>query len=241
MNSLKKCLDPAFDQRGMTLIEIMLALLVLSTIVTMVSISLSGSVDILNATRGKGEIYHRAQVALLRISEDLASAVLIDDGDFVGSDEKVFNSEGDSLAFTSTAHVVFNRKVDNPGIALISYSVQEDSMREGELVLLRSDKLLVSTGEEGEGEKGENGLILTDRVRSVNFSYIDKEGEELESWTTVKDESDEQADRKLPVAVTCTLEFWVDRESETSIEFSTSVLLPVGLINAQIEQKESGS
>lgn len=239
MKTRKNFFHYTSDQSGMTLIEIMLALLILGTIMTMVSISLSGSLNILNATRSQGEIYHRAQVALQRISEDLSSAVLIESAEFIGSDDQVDGQDADTLEFTSTAHVVFNREVDNPGLAAISYGVQEDELREGELLLFRSDQLLATSDPDGAIEGEREGLILCDRLRSVNFTYFDEEGEELEEWSTSEDVFSEESERKLPVAVSCTLEFWVDRENETSIEFKTGVLLPVGLINAQSDQNNT--
>jgi type II secretory pathway pseudopilin PulG len=220
----------------MTLLEIMLALLILGTVVTMVSITLSGSLNVLNSTRTRGEIYHRAQVALLRMSEDIGSAVLVADVDFVGTEEQIGGQDAHSLQFTSTAHVVFNREEDNPGIALISYIVQEDAENEGGLVLIRSDHLLATAGDGTDGGEIEGGLLLCDRLRSVKLSYFDEEGEELDTWTTEEDAFDNESVRKLPVAVSIILEFWVDRENDVSIEFSTRVLLPVGLINAQSSQ-----
>lgn len=221
------------DQRGMTLLEIMLALLILGTVVTMVTITLSGSLNVLNSTMVRGEIYHRAQVALLRISEDVASAVLVDDADFIGVNEQMDGQDADSLQFTSTAHVVFNRNVDVPGISLISYTVQEDPESENGLVLIRSDELLAMTTPTDNGRGDNEGLLLCDRLRSVNFRYVDEAGEEVDSWTTVEDAFSSQSVRKLPVAVFITLEFWVDRKNDLSVQFSTGVLLPVGLINAQ--------
>jgi prepilin-type N-terminal cleavage/methylation domain-containing protein len=223
------------NQRGMTLLEIMLALLILGTVVTMVSITLSGSLNILNATQDHGAIYHRAQVALLRISEDIASTVLlegVEDPAFVGIDEQLDGQDADTLQFASTAHIVFNRTVDKPGIALISYRVEEDQENDGEFLLIRSDELLAITSSSNGGGKDEGGFLLSDKLRSVNFSYIDEEGEELDDWTTDPEALSKPSDQKLPVAVSCTLEFWVDQENDSSVEFTTSILLPAGLINA---------
>ena len=222
------------NQRGMTLLEIMLALLILGTVVTMVSITLSGSLNILNATQDHGAIYHRAQVALLRISEDISSTVLlkgVEDADFVGIDEQLDGQDADTLQFASTAHIVFNRTVDKPGIALISYRVEEDQENDGELLLIRSDELVAITSS-SKGGKDEGGFLLSDKLRSVNFSYLDEKGEELDDWTTDPDALSKPSDQKLPVAVSCTLEFWVDQENDSSVEFTTSILLPAGLINA---------
>ena len=225
-----------FDQKGMTLLEIMVALLILGTVVTMVTISLSGSLDIMNATKDQGEIYHRAQVALQRLSEDLSSAMLVENAEFIGTDDHLNGEDADSLHFNSTAHVVFNSEVDTPGIAAIAYNVVEDSERDGELVLFRSDQLLSVMDPRQSADDAGKRFVLSDRLRSVKFSYFDEEGVETETWTTDKDALSGQSERKLPVAVACTLEFWVDRESETSLQFSTTVFLPVGLIDAQYNQ-----
>jgi len=226
---------PFSNQKGMTLLEIMIALLILGTVVTMVSVTLSGSLKVLNATMDKGEVYHRAQITLERISEDLASAILVDDVDFVGNDEQQVSGQADTLQFTSTAHVVFNQETDRPGLAVISYTVGEDPDREGELVLYRSDELLAK-GIVNDGQADQqNGYLLCDRLRSVNFRYYGADGEEADEWTTKVEDPADKDKRKLPVAVSCTLEFWLDKTQETSIEFSTSVLLPVGLINAQYD------
>jgi len=233
MHTVERILSGEGDEWGMTLLEILLALLILGTVVTMVSISLSGSLNVLNSTMDRGEIYHRAQVALQRISEDIASALLVDDEDFVGVDSQVDGQDADSLQFTSTAHIVFNREEDNPGIALISYRVEEDQEADNGLVLIRSDELLATSSQKQNRGDGDDGFLLCDRLRSVNFQYVDDKGEELDDWTTSKDAFGNNSVRKLPVAVSITLEFWVDRENDVSVEFGTSVLIPVGLINAQ--------
>ncbi len=234
MHCNRNILNVTGNQQGMTLLEIMLALLILGTVVTMVSVTLSGSLNILNATQDHGAIYHRAQVALLRISEDISSALLvegIEGAEFIGTDDQLDGQDADTLQFTSTAHIVFNRAVDKPGIALISYRIEEDEENDGEFLLVRSDELLAMTSSTG-GGGDEGGFLLCDKLRSVNFSYLDEEGEELDDWTTDPDDLSKPSDRKLPVAVSCTLEFWVDQENDSSVEFTTSILLPVGLINA---------
>ena len=197
--SRKSCLGA----QGMTLLEILLAMLILSTVVTMVSFSLSGSLDILNANRDHGEIYHRAQVAMQRISEDLASAILVEDLDFIGLGDEVDGNEANSLQFTSTAHVIFDQENDSPGLALIAYSVAEDAEEEGNLLLIRTDRLMVTSETGGEIEDTGEGFILSNRLKAVTFRYFDIEGDELDTWTTEKEYVDSDSDRKLPVAVSC--------------------------------------
>ena len=220
-------------RQGMTLLEVLLATFILATVIAMVTMALSGSVEVVNATRDQGEVFYRAQVTLQRISEDLASALLTEDSDFIGQGESPGAGEP-ILSFTSTAHVVFDPENDHPGNARISYRVVPDKENATELLLLRSDERLPIP--EGGGE---NGYLLCDRLRSIRFSYTDQAGEESDSWST-EAEGLSTAVRELPVVVTCTLELWLDSEQDSSIEFSTSVLIPVGLIRAE-QGKANGS
>jgi prepilin-type N-terminal cleavage/methylation domain-containing protein len=223
------CFRPAGDS-GFTLLEIMLAALVLAMVVTMVSMSLSGSIRAIDATRAQGEIYYRAQVALERIADDLRTAVLPPDVDFVGNGGGDEGEEGVLLSFAGMSHIVFDPDNGQPGMGIIGYALQPDREDDGQLVLLRSDRLyrpgLDATPDRGEVE----AFVLCDRLRSVGFSFLGPDGEAGENWDTRIKDGQEDAGRHLPVAVTCRLEFWLDREAETSIVFETTVTLPVGLV-----------
>jgi len=96
---------------------------------------------------------------------------------------------------------------------------------------------------EEQAKKGEEveAFLLCDRLRSVRFSFINRKGEEVESWDTTAGEGEDKAERQLPVAVSCSLEFWINQEEETSITFETTVVLPVGLIQAGDDQEEQGA
>ncbi|HHO49073.1 MAG TPA: type II secretion system protein [Desulfobacteraceae bacterium] len=220
--------------RAMTLLEIMLALLVLAMVFSMVAVSLSGSLRVIEATREQGEIYFRAQVALQRISEDLASALLVDGFDFIGENTEIDGRPAAALFFTSTAHVVFDPRYDHPGIAHISYKMVPGEDDGDGMVLVREDRLLGTTAmPESGSEVPVIGYLLSDRLRSVRCTYFDEIGEEHETWSTVAEDQDDPSRRKLPVAVQCSLDFWVDRENETSLEFTTKILILAGLINAE--------
>ncbi len=225
---------------GMTLLEIMLALLVLAMVVAMVTLSLEGSLNVVSETRRQGELYHQAQVALERISDDLASAVMINDVRFQGKKMTIDGRRADSLRFASMAHIVFDPQHGHPGMAVISYTVRPDPGNSGNLVLLRADHLLTPPAEQGGNNEGDAGFLLCNGLRSVSFSFTDKGGETSDSWGAAPEDEKDTASRPLPVTVTCTLEFRLDRDRKTALTFSTSVLLPVGLIQAE-RTRGSGS
>ncbi len=228
---------------GFTLLEIMLAMLVLGMVVAMVSLSLSGSIKAIDATSEQGEIYYRAQVAMERIGEDLTSAVLTEHVEFIGTKGENDNSRADELSFASMAHIVFDSENGQPGMGIIGYAVLPDRDDDQQLVLLRSDVLYRPMEEQAERDNDGEPFLLCDRLRSVRFSFIDHNGEELETWDTRVGEGEEKekAERRLPAAVSCILEFWINRDEETSITFETTVVLPVGLIQAESDQGEQGA
>ena len=230
-NSLLRCCH------GFTLLEIMLATVILALVVSMITLSLSGSLRVVEATRDQGDLYYRAQVAMERISQDLESAILTDDGEFVGHPVEGGETKQAVLRFVSMAHQVFDPKKGHPGMAEISYLLTQDPEDNEQLLLLRSDQVAVPRGKKTDGRKiGENGFLLTDHLRSVVFTYFDAQGEEHDSWDTRVD-PDAGADEKkrkhrLPAAVGCTLEFRLDTDRETGLRFQTKVVLPTGMISA---------
>ncbi len=221
---------------GFTLMEIMLAILILGMVVAMVSVSLSGSINVIEATMDRGELYYRAQIAMERISEDLTATVLPANVEFIGKGEE--NDDAVLLSFASMAHLVFDVENGKPGMGIIRYGLQPDEEESGQLLLLRSDTLCRPTEEGAELEEEETAFLLSDRLRSVKFAFLDREGETLDSWdSTVREEDLDEKKRQLPAAVSCTLEYWLDMEEEISIIFQSTFVLPVGLIQPEEEDK----
>lgn len=227
------------SDQGFTLLELMLATVILAMVVSMITVSLSGSMNVVESTRDQGDIYYRAQVALQRISEDLESAVLTEDVDFIAPVPGPMDQEQRLVRFTSMAHLVFNPDYDQEGMGAIGYLLMPDPEDEEQLVLLRSDAL-VRPREENTVEDTGKGFLLCDRLRSVTFMYFDAAGEEHDSWDTRTepgmDIEEIEVKRRLPAAVSCRLEFWLDREKETTLVFQTSVAIPVGMITPETKK-----
>jgi general secretion pathway protein J len=218
---------------GFTLLEIMLAMLILGMVVAMVSVSLSGSIRVMEGAMDQGDVYYRAQVALERISEDLASAVLTEDANFVSGKEGGGLEQSLLLSFASLAHLSFDPEKGLPGLGLISYALQPDRSSSRQLLLLRADSLHRPVGEEKKSGGETEAFLLADRLRSVKFTFFNRNGEEQDSWDTTVKEGEEEKERSLPAAVACRLEFWLDEEQDASVSFQTTALLPAGLIRPQ--------
>lgn len=223
--------------RGFTLMEIMLATLILAMVVSMITLSLSGSLRVVEATRDQGDLYYRAQVAMERISHDLESAILTGGAEFVGHPVESVENVRPLLDFVSMAHLVFDPEHGQRGMGEIGYLLASDPEDSGQLLLLRRDQLEVPHEKKAAAQStGKDAFLLSDHLRSVVFTYIDAEGEEHESWDSRvdPDAAAEEKKRKhrLPAAVACTLEYWLDREQETTLRFQTKVTIPTGMITA---------
>ena len=174
-----KKLDIQTGSGGFTLLEIMLAMLVLGLVVAMVSLSLSGSIRAIDATTMQGEIYYRAQVALERINEDLASAVLSEHVEFIGTQGDGDTGSTDELSFASMAHLVFDLENGQPGMGIIGYAVRPDRLDERQLILLRSD-ILYRPGEEKPDKKDDLSWIGKQEIKLS--SVLKKRRERFRSY-----------------------------------------------------------
>jgi len=217
-------------ENGFTLLEVLLATTVLGVVMAMLTLSLSATLRVVEATEKQEEVYFLAQIAMRRISEDLTAAVAAPEGIFVGQKNGLRDRRADTLEFTSQAHLVLNPEKQKPGVANIRYQLQEDPDDERRLKLLRSDTPVLPGVDPAKGLAKDEGtapaFLLADTLRAVQLSYFNREGQEFDSWRKEPNSGEEETSGELPAAVHCTLEFWLDPDKEISQSFSTRILVP---------------
>ena len=238
MDFIKKHLTPKtlylkpFENRGFTLLEILIAIFILTVVVSTIFTAFSGTFKVVNDTESQGEIYAMARVALERISEDLASVYVgpLSNGQnteegasqqrflFVGEDLKVNEQSADTLRFLSYAHVSFKTGRQDVGPAEITYysRFNEDT---GEQALYRSDTLDYLEGT----EMGNGGFLLCDRLKWVDFTYYDGENNAHKTWSTTENNGKKAA---LPSRVEISMGFENVLDPENPMQFITGVALP---------------
>ncbi len=219
------------SNNGFTLLEILLAIFILTLVVSAVFGAFSGTFKVVNGTEAQEEVYAAARVTLDRISEDLASAYGNDtDAEdkagvnstsqpviFLGEDREMGDASGDSLRFLSWAHISFKKGHPVEGPAEIAYyTVYREESKQ--LALYRSDTLdyLESPG----ADRG--GLLLCEGLKWLNFTYYDENGEAHEAWAA----SGRQKKRALPSRVRISIGFENPLDPENPLEFDTGVALP---------------
>ena len=220
------------NPKGFTLVEILIAMFIFAIVLSTIYTSYTGTFRIVDETEHQADIYRMARIALERMQEDLESVYIPrnlksskseeDSGqvfEFVGEDMEIKGSSADSLRFISRAHLVFSEQEQASGTAEIGYYAVENDAEEG-LVLYRKD---APGGIEASGEDT-GGLVLCEKLRSVNFTYHDAEGEEHDNW----DSTTEAFKDRIPQMVSILLEFENKSDPDTPFRFLTKVALPMG-------------
>jgi len=216
------------SEKGFTLLEVLLAFFIFSILFITIYTSYSNTFKTISMTENRMELYRKAAIALERISEDLQASYIsvlapnsfgspAEYTQFLGEDKDINGQDADTLNFFSRIPPLFSDEDETVSGQLISYSVIQGS-EEDELILLRSENAEFSD----EADERE-GLILSDRLQSINFSYYDKDGEVQESW----DSGNEDFGGRLPRMVSISLELLNDENPEAPLKIMTSVVLPV--------------
>ncbi|MFH1625258.1 MAG: type II secretion system protein GspJ, partial [Pseudomonadota bacterium] len=223
-----------FSSNGFTLFEILIAIFIFAVVLTTIYTSYTGTFRVVEEAGSQAETYGMARIGAERMLEDLESLYIEKREEnprlgkdttstfrFVGEDREIKGRSADSLRFISRAHINLSGQERDPGATEIAYYVQEN---EGEdtLVLYRSDRPVFDKAASIDEESG--GLILCERLISVNFTYYDERGEAHGSWNTVSGEHK----HAIPKMVSISLEFADSLDPEAPLAFSTSVALPVG-------------
>jgi general secretion pathway protein J len=218
---------------GFTLLEILIAILIFSTLLTTIYASYTGTFRVIDDTESQAEIYRMARIAMERMLEDLES-LYIHNGtqqggseeeqessfQFFGEEREIMGRRADTLRFISSAHIDFTGKDPGFGPTRISYYVKENDDGE-DFILYRSDNPLSMETHPFDEESG--GLVLCEGLASVVFTYYGEDGQTFTNW----DYMSEVSEKKIPKAVSVTLAFENALNPELPITFTTSVALPM--------------
>ena len=215
------------NNRGFTLLEILLAFLIFAILFTVIFASYSGSFKTIDMTESRMEIYRKAAIAMERMSEDLQASYISNPPSnsfgepagytrFLGEDKEINGKDADSLSFFSRIGPLFDDGIGMSTGQLISYDVIQGD-EEDELILLRSEQPeFIETVERSEG------LTLCDGLQAVTFTYFNDDGDLYDSW----DSDSEDSAQVLPRRVSISLEFLNYENPDAPLTFMTSIALP---------------
>lgn len=212
---------------GFTLVELLLAIVILSLVVTTVLASYNAVFSTTEVLKNSSNIYEMAKNCLKQMTVDLESIYIIrppiyrppefdeEPSDFrvIGLSKDLSGTGFAKLRFTSRTHLPLENS-QRRGIAEIVYYIQ--AQEDGSQVLKRSDILYPYPEFE---EKGTDPT-LCEHVKSLAFTFLDVDGSENDSW----DSESDAFDYATPRAIGIELEIGDETRSHT---FKTLVELPV--------------
>ena len=231
------------NNKGFTLLEILLAFFIFSILFVTIYASYSGSFKTINMTESRMELYRKASIAMDRISEDLQASYisvlpLNSFGEpagytrFFGEDKEINGRNAGTMSFFSRITPLFSDDIKTATGQLISYEVMQGE-GEDELILLRSEN-----PEFMDESEEKQGLTLCDGLQAITFTYFDDDGEPHESW----DSDSEERESTLPRMVSVSLEFLNYENPDAPLRFMTSIALPAhylpGLLNLPEQENE---
>ncbi|MDX2496103.1 MAG: type II secretion system protein GspJ [Desulfuromusa sp.] len=189
--------------RGFTLIEVLLAILIGTLVLTSVYGIFSSVSGARNRLEAEGEIYHQARVFFDRIGGELSSLRLSP----VGKDA-VFssgNTPDGELFFEFNTELISPLLQQHGGISRVRYEVRQ---KEESVVLLRSEKILLTNLAASEP------LVFIADLKTFQMRYF-SHGQWQDSWSG----------KSLPQLIEMTLELEND---DRLIPFRSSFVLSEG-------------
>lgn len=203
------------DNRGFTLAELLIAIVIFSVVVAMVYGSYNMTFRVISNADAHSVYGERARITMERFVEDLESYHGGQGGSITGETESFGEYRGDAVRFTTRSHLIFHKSQLPVGYATVLYSVEEGE--DGMLRLYRAD-IPHYPGTDIDDE--EKGFLLCDGLREVAITYYDEDGNETDSW-------DEP--QKAPFMVQLRIGFAHEEGETETIYFSTGVALPGGV------------
>ncbi len=226
--------SPNTGARGFTLMEILLAFLILGIVLTTILASFNAVFSTTDTLKNSSRYYDMAKNCLNRMTLDLGALYITrpplykppgfddppDPYRIVGSNSDIGGTSFANIRFTSNAHIPLNKSARR-GVAEIVYYVKVRD--EGQPELRRADHLFpYPPFAENNGDP-----ILSEHVKSLAFKYYDSEGTEFEEWNS---DSDEYG-YATPTAIGIQLEIG---DESVSYNFETTVRFAVN--REKIEQ-----
>jgi len=208
--------------KGFTLVEIMIAILILGLVLSTVYAAYSSTLKNVRDIEYQNNLYKIARTTMDRMIKDLSSLQPSVGAFDLRAEKKTLNNrEFYSLSFFSAAHLAFDENGSEGRPAAISYYVQEDEGGGG-FSLWRADLPGVKPSP---GNIISGGFVICSSVDSLRLRFYDSAERELESWDSSSYSSDQKG--KSPIAVKIELALVNINDKEKPYRFMTRVFLPV--------------
>ena len=214
------------SERGMTLIEIMIALAIMGLMLALAWTSISNTSSAKRDVEAEQERHHELRVALSRVVEDLQSAYLSKNEDEAATHRRtlmVGKSGGKvpDLRFSTLAHRVLWADANESDATVVTYMAMDDREKPSQTNWVRREQRRMSNKQPDE-EPSELDIVIRD-IEEVKFEFWDWKDEEWQdSWDTTSSDGEKG---RLPLRVRITVKVKLPSGSEVTLSTQARVLL----------------
>ncbi len=201
---------------GMTLIEVMIALVIFSTIATFAVISTKTGMDIRAKVSNENDYYHTARTLLRHMEKDVSLAFHASLDTSLGQQNRqnqpqqstyilasFFKGTKDSLLFSATSHKRMYKDTNETDTCEISYTVETDTKDTSKSNLVKRESTFI----DDKIDEGGSKYILAEGVEKLQFRYLrPKIGESEPAWVDRWDSTQGDYIYMFPLAVEVSLE-----------------------------------
>jgi len=219
---------PHRARRGVTLVEIALAVAILATMATLIAGSLGRSFEAQDTVREIDARYHNIRVAMNRMVREVSLAFLTTN-DRHGV-ERIWmtafkledRSDFDRLYFTSFAHQILRANAKESDQCEIEYFGETDDEDSSKMNLMRREDPRI----DAEPDKGGRNYVLAEHITKFQVRVFD---ERLQDWTDEWDTEKPDYAGRLPTVVEIRMEILDENDKPLSFVTKTRINLPRAL------------
>ncbi len=201
---------------GFTLIEVLIAIVILAMMSVLIYTSLSQLLKIKEETETEDTRNHSVMLVLGKMTRDFEMAFLLTNVDFLGTSGKLktaFVGTEEKVDFNTLSLTRYFKEVKENDFGEVGYFLKEDRERGGEKILLRRE----SKNMDDKPEEGGDPETLLEGVLELHLSYYDaKKKEWFKSWNSTQIEFNNQLPRMVKIEIKMK-----DPESEDPLVYST--------------------
>lgn len=200
---------------GFTLVEVLVAILIVSIVLSTIYASYSGTFKIAKSSEYAEKVYDMMRITADRMIQDIESLTPQKNSYELLLSASEVTSESGQIEFISSAGLSYTdgRSTAN---ARIRYYLTKESEGEG-YSLWRSDSASINTFKEGSSPKG---FLLCNRLKSIRYTMFDQSGMQYDTWSSVSRSG------KVPASVLIRFEFLNENENNEPYKFMTRIAIP---------------
>ena len=173
--------------RGVTLVEVMIAVGITAVIGVMVMGAFQRTYAARDLTEAQDERFSSARVTLTRLARELSEAFLSEHYDHKRSREPLTRFRGkdggerDDLLFATMSHTRLVRDAKESDQAVVEYTLESDPDHSGERALFRREKVRIDE----EIDRGGRKDLVADHLTSLRLQYWDpRKNDWVREWST---------------------------------------------------------